>query len=133
MSKRVAVNPEPWMVKTGFVPAVEVSGGQKTLYVAGVTSVDNEGKPLHEGDMRAQLVEAIDTLEDVLKKAGYSLSDVVRLTTYTTDMDEFRKVRPELQKRFDDANCQYAASLIGVARLARPQDLLELEATAVQQ
>lgn len=120
------------MVRTGFVPAVEVSGSTQTLYVAGVTSVDDEGKPLHEGDMRAQLIQAIDTLEAVLKQAGYSLSDIVRLTTYTTDMDAFREVRPALQQRFDDAKCQYAASLIGVARLARPQDLLELEATAVR-
>ena len=130
MDKRI-IDPEPWMVGAGFVPAVEVSGTGRTLYVAGVTSVDANGAPLHEGDMGKQLIQAIDTLEAVLKSAGYSLSDIVRLTSYTTDMDAFRKVRPALQKRFDDANCHYAASLIGVARLARPQDLLELEATAV--
>jgi enamine deaminase RidA (YjgF/YER057c/UK114 family) len=130
MAKRI-IEPEPWMARAGFVPACEVSGTVRTLYVAGVTSVDANGAPLHEGDMHGQLVQAIDTLEAVLKSAGYSLSDIVRLTTYTTDMDAFRQVRPALQQRLDDAKCQYAASLIGVARLARPQDLLELEATAV--
>lgn len=131
MVERRIIDPEPWMVKAGFVPACEISGTHHTLYVAGVTSVDRNGAPLHEGDMHGQLVQAIDNLEAVLSAAGYSLTNIVRLTTYTTDMDEFRKVRPSVQKRFDDANCHYAASLIGVARLARPQDLLELEATAV--
>lgn len=130
MEKRI-IEPRPWMVAAGFVPAVEVRGAEKTLYVAGVTSVDATGAPLHEGDMLGQLNEAIDILEAVLEGAGCSLSDIVRLTTYTTDMDEYRRVRPSVQQRFDDADCHYAASLIGVARLARPQDLLELEATAV--
>lgn len=130
MEKRI-IDPRPWMVGAGFVPAVEVRGAEKVLYVAGVVSVDATGAPLHEGDMLGQLIEAIDILEAVLKEGGCSLSDIVRLTTYTTDMDAFRRVRPTVQKRFDDANCRFAASLIGVARLARPQDLLELEATAV--
>ena len=130
MEKRI-IEPRPWMVAAGFVPAVEVRGAEKILFVAGVTSVDSTGAPLHEGDMLGQLVEAIDILEAVLKEGGCSPSDIVRLTTYTTDMDEFRRVRPSVQKWFDDANCHFAASLIGVARLARPQDLLELEATAV--
>lgn len=129
MEKRI-IEPRPWMVGAGFVPAVEVRGAERTVYVAGVVSVDATGAPLHEGDMLGQLNEAIDILEAVLKEAGCSLSDIVRLTTYTTDMDEFRRVRPSVQKRFDAAGCQFAASLIGVARLARPQDLLELEATA---
>lgn len=49
------------------------------MVCAGQTSVDADGGPLHEGDMAAQVGQALDNLETVLREAGYELSDVIRL------------------------------------------------------
>jgi enamine deaminase RidA (YjgF/YER057c/UK114 family) len=129
MERRI-VNPWSWQDRAGFVQANEVVGAARTLYCAGVVSVDPDGNPVHEGDMRSQALQALDNLETILSAAGYGLRDVVRLNTYVTDVGAYVAARPAVQQRLADAGCRYAATLLGVAQLARPQLLVELEATA---
>lgn len=121
------IPPAPWQVRSGFIPAQELSGPARLLLCSGVTSVDAEGKPVHEGDMQAQMMQILDNLEEVLASAGYSLSDVVKFNAYTTDIDRYRSERAPMLERFKAANAHYVSTLVGVARLARPQDLLEIE------
>lgn len=130
MERRV-INPWTWQDKFGFVQANEVTEASRTLYCAGQTSVDESGTPVHAGDMAAQLSKALDNLEEVLAAAGMSLADVVRLNAYTTDVDAYLEHSGVVTARLDDAGCRCASTLLGVARLAIPALLVELEATAV--
>lgn len=132
MAERRIINPWTWQDSRGFVQANEVRGQARTLYCAGVISVDDDGRPLHEGDMRAQAMRALDNLETILRRAGCELSDVVRLTIYTTDMDAYLGAAPDVRARLAAAGCRPASTLLGVARLAMSQLLIELEATAVK-
>jgi enamine deaminase RidA (YjgF/YER057c/UK114 family) len=50
--------------------------------------VDADGNPARAGDMAAQHAFALDNLETVLRAAGMRLANTVRLTVYTTDVDE---------------------------------------------
>ena len=93
--------------------------------------MDAQGHPLHPGDMRAQLTETLDNLETVLAAAGFTLGDVMRLNFYTTDVDRFFEAYDVLVSRLAAAGCRNASTLLGVARLAFPELLVELEATAV--
>ena len=131
MDRRI-VNPWKWQDQYGFVQCNDVSGFKRTLFIAGQTSIDAEGNTVHAGDMRAQLNEAIDNLETVLKKAGLALANVVRLTYYTTDVDKYLEVADVAGQRLGAAGCQPASTLLGVARLAFPELLIEIEATAVE-
>ena len=126
------VNPWKWQDPFGFSQAVEVTGGQRTIYCAGQASMSADGRPLHEGDMAAQLAQAMDNLESVLKEAGCSLSDVVRLNYYTTNIDAFFGAFTAATTRLAAAGCQPASTLLGVARLAFPELMIEIEATAVK-
>ena len=81
--------------------------------------------------MRAQFIEAMDNLETVLREAGFTLSDVMRLNYYTTDVDQFFGVYDVLTNHLAEAGCRPASMLVGVARLAYPEMLIEIEATAV--
>ena len=58
------------------------------LVCSGQTAIDSQGNPSYPGDIAAQLKMALDNLEEVLAKADFSLSDVVRMTIYTTDVDK---------------------------------------------
>jgi enamine deaminase RidA (YjgF/YER057c/UK114 family) len=128
-----AVNPWTWQDQFGFSQAVETSGAQKLLLCAGQTSVDADGAPLHPGDMAAQTGQALENLEAVLEKAGLGLANVVRLNFYTTDVDSFIAAGAEvLGARLGAAGGPLpAGTLLGVARLAFPELMIELEATAV--
>ena len=126
-----AVNPWTWQDNFGFSQAIEFSGHSRVLVCAGQTSVDDNGTPVHDGDMGAQLGKAMDNLETVLGKAGMSLSNVVRLNIYTTDVEAIFPALPVWAGRLQAAGCQPASTLLGVARLAFPQLMVEIEATAV--
>jgi enamine deaminase RidA (YjgF/YER057c/UK114 family) len=130
--ERRLVNPWTWQEQAGYEQAVETSRAERTLWCAGQTSVDDEGNPLHEGDMTAQLIQAVDNLEAVLREGGYELSDVVRMNYYVTDIDAFFAAGEALGRRFAESGCRAAGTLLGVQRLAFPQLLAEIEATAAR-
>lgn len=129
--ERKIVNPWKWQDQFGFVQANEVSGVQRVLICAGQASVDAEGRPAHPGDMRAQLEQALDNLETVFREAGFTLADVVRLNVYTTDVDQILQSYDVLAARLAQAGCRQASTLLGVTRLAFPELMVEIEATAM--
>ena len=129
--QRTAVNPWQWSLEFGFNQGDIVEGGQRVLFCAGQTSVDADGTPQHPGDMAAQIALAADNLEAVLGDAGMSLANVVRLNLYTTDVDAFIANAGTLAERTGAAGVAPPGTLLGVARLAFPELMIELEATAV--
>jgi enamine deaminase RidA (YjgF/YER057c/UK114 family) len=129
--RRVAVNPWAWSLDFGFNQGEVVEGGARTLYCAGQTATSAEGRPQHAGDMGAQVAMAVDNLESVLGEAGMSLANVVRLNIYTTDVDELLAHYGFVAERLQAAGVAPPGTLLGVARLAFPELLVEIEATAV--
>ena len=131
MERRI-INPWTWQDQLGFVQANEVRGEGRTLIISGQTSVDADGSPMHPGDMLGQLTQSLDNLETVLRDAGFKLSDVVRLNAYTTDVDAFLGAWGALAPRMAESGCRVASTLLGVTRLAFPELLVEIEATAME-
>jgi len=131
MERRI-VNPWTWQDQFGYVQANELSGMNRVLVCAGQTSVDTDGQPLHEGDMVAQVGQALDNLETVLGEAGFALADVVRMNLFVTDVDAFIQAGPAWGARLAQAGCRPASTLLGIARLAFPPLLVEIEATAAK-
>ena len=86
---------------------------------------------MHVEDMGAQIAQAFDNLETVLREAGLGLSDVVRLNYYTTDVDLFLEAFEVVASRLAESGCRPSSTLLGVASLAFPELLAEIEATAV--
>ena len=129
--KRKIINPWTWQDRLGFVQANEISSNQRVLLCAGQTSMDAEGNPRHAEDMRAQITLVLDNLETILAQSDLNLSNVMRLNYYTTDVDRFFKEYDAITKRLETAGCQPASTLLGVQRLAFPELLIEIEATAI--
>jgi enamine deaminase RidA (YjgF/YER057c/UK114 family) len=86
MMETKRINPWTWQDQLGFSQAVEVRDNHRTVYCAGQTSVDAEGNPVYAGDMGKQILQALDNLETVLRQAGLTLANVVRLNYYTTEL-----------------------------------------------
>lgn len=129
---RSIVNPVKWQDKLGFAQGVDTVGARQTLYCSGQVSVDADGKPVHPGDMAAQIETAFDHLENVLRQAGHQLSDVVRLNYYTTNVRAFHEAGRVLGERLRRGNCLPSSTLLGVASLFHPDALIEIEATAAK-
>ncbi len=127
--KKRIINPWTWQNKFGFVQANEVTDVKRALYTAGIVSVDGDGNLLHPGDMASQINQIFDNMEILVKQANFKLSDVVRFTYYTTDIQAFKKAGPILGDRLEKVSCRPATSLIGVNSLFHPDCVVEIEAT----
>lgn len=129
--QRQAINPTTWSQERGFHQGEVVSGNARTLYISGQTAMSAEGRPLHDGDMAAQLALSADNLEAVLREAGMALSNLIRLNIYTTDMDALFPHYGVLAARLGAAGVAPTTTWLEVSRLAIPGQLIELEGTAV--
>lgn len=126
-----AVNPQTWLGAFNVNQAIEVTGGQRVLYVSGQTSNDATGAPMHAGDLTAQFKLAWQNLVEVLAAADMKPENIVRLNFYTTDVDAFMAKAGELVPIFASAGCKPVSTLLGVTRLFQPSIMIEIEATAV--
>ncbi len=98
-----------------------------TLYTAGQVGMDPETRAVPDG-IRAQTRQVLLNLRDVLAIAGADLTDVVKTTVFLTDMADFEE--------FNEAYAEFfpvdppSRSTVGVAALARPDLIVEIEAIA---
>ena len=126
--QRTPINPWSWSPNLGFDQGELVEGQGRQLFCSGQDAVDADGNSQHPGDLPAQLELALDNLEAVLTATGMTLANVVRLTVYATDLDEYFRQFARVNDRFGDH--RYATSVLGVAQLPA-QLMVMLEATAV--
>ncbi|MDZ7915223.1 RidA family protein [Rhodococcus sp. (in: high G+C Gram-positive bacteria)] len=129
--ERTAVDPVNWSVGLGFHQGELVTGHTRTLYCSGQTATNSDGAPVHEGDMEAQLRLSLDNLAAVLAGAEMSLSNVVRLGVYTTDVDLLFQHYGVLMARLGAAGVAPATTMLEVTRLAVPGQMIEIDAIAV--
>lgn len=131
MFQRTAVNPWPWSVRYGFNQAEHLANQSRMLICSGQASVDQDGKPKFLGDMRRQVVLAFENLDTVLAAGNMSLSNVVKLVLYTTDIDALISDLGVIGSRLKAANIAPAQTMIQVSRLFSPDLLFEVEAIAI--
>jgi enamine deaminase RidA (YjgF/YER057c/UK114 family) len=132
VTERKTVNPWTWQDKLGFSQGIEIQGSRRIVYCAGQTSVDGSGNPVYPRDMAKQINQALDNLEAILKHAGFTLANVVRLNYYTTDITALFEAAPAYYPRLAAAGCKPAATALGVSSLFSPELMIEIEATAVK-
>ena len=125
------INPTPWLQGFNINHGIEVTGGQRVLYLSGQTSNAADGSSMHDGDLVAQFKLAWSNVKDALAMAEMGPSNIVRLNMYTTDVDAFMKAAGELIPIFAADGCKPVSTLLGVVRLFEPSAMIELEATAV--
>ncbi len=123
-------NPPGMTQPTGYSQVVEVNGPHRLVFVAGQTGVDASGKAAR--GFRAQMVQAYANIRTALTSAGGSMDNVVRLTTYITDIEQNADVYREVRaSTFTNKNALPASTLVQVTRLADPSYLVEVDAVAI--
>ena len=128
--ERTNVNPWDWSKAFGFSQAVHVAGEGRLLLCSGQTAIGADGSPPTTSSMGEQVTIAFANLSAVLEAADMSLADVVRLTVFTTDIDELLADYGSAVGPLGET--LPAMTLIGVTRLAYPELKVEIEATAIK-
>jgi enamine deaminase RidA (YjgF/YER057c/UK114 family) len=123
------IQPPDLPIRRSHSQVVTVTGGT-LVFIAGMTSrSEKDATPVHRGDLRAQLRQVCENIGRALRSAGGDYADVVKTTTFTTDVDEYHRVSDERAKYFTSE--LPTSALIGVKRLAHPDLMVEIEAMAV--
>lgn len=129
---RKVVNPENMYdaVKYGFSHATS-SRSMETIHCSGQVAWDESHNIVGEGDLAAQCAQVFRNLKQVLSAAGATSADVVRMRTYVVDYspDRLEIIGPAIAEFYGES-LPAANTLIGVAALAMPEFLIEIEVTA---
>src|SRR5215510_1635926 len=108
---------------------VVVVEGRRTIFIAGQLARDRQGNVVGAGDMRAQIRQVGENLKTALAAAGATLNDLVKTTTFVTDIDEFFRHAEVRMEYFGVA--LPTSTTVEVRRLAHPDLLVEVEAIAM--
>lgn len=111
---------------------VVVASGTRIIYTAGQVSIDAHGALVGGGDLGAQTAQVMRNVGLALAAGGASYADVVKITTYVVNYKpEHRAVIGKARAAFFANGTPPASTLVGVAALAHPDWLVEIEAVAV--
>lgn len=98
-----------------------------TLYVSGYGPVDPETGDTAEGGLQIQTEQVLENIENTVVAAGGSLADLVKVTVYLTDLDEYDAVNEAYRAQF--SSTPPARVCVEVSRL--PDDVtVEMDAIA---
>jgi len=138
LSKRTPADPQPgfrtllpagWPRPKGYSYGVLAEG--RTVFVGGLIGWDQNG--VFPEDFAGQVRQTFLNVAAVLAEAGASPANLVRLTWYVVDMDEYVSAQKEVGRVYREimgANYPPMA-LVQVVRLVERQARVEVEATAV--
>jgi enamine deaminase RidA (YjgF/YER057c/UK114 family) len=128
---RTITNPATLHDPTPFGYSHAVAAAGEVVFIAGQYASDDTGAPV-PGDFAAQVDLAFDRLGAALAGVGLGFEHVVRLGTFIVDHDagKLEALGTALRARFGDR--LPAQTLSGVASLALPGMLFEVDAIAVR-
>src|SRR3954447_20379897 len=130
----------PWEDAYGYAQAIKVGD---TIYVSGQLShddkgtmiapaaLDQSGKPANFSTMEEQMRATYANAAKLLARFGATLDDVMEETLYVLDVDTAFAAASKVRKEaYGRARPQCASNLIGVQRLAFPEQLIEITFSA---
>lgn len=106
-----------------FVSGTSARRADNTIAGAKVDSMGTTGL-----DIRAQTREVIENLRDILQSAGARLQDVVELSTFLVNMNDFAGYNEVYSEFFGHDGP--ARTTVAVHQLPHPHLLIEIRATA---
>jgi 2-iminobutanoate/2-iminopropanoate deaminase len=130
--ERRAIEPETmWSTRPfGFVHGVETSEVRNTLYISGQSGIRKDGTVMQDEGFESQCKKAFESINEVLKNAGGTFQNVVKLTAYFTEMNMENLLTYTKISQNHTGDKLPAQTIVEVKGLALPGMLVEVEAVA---
>jgi enamine deaminase RidA (YjgF/YER057c/UK114 family) len=130
MTGRRILQPAGWPRPSGYSNGIVADG--PTIVLAGQIGWDPISSRLAEG-LAAQVEQALRNIVALLAEAGAGSADIMRLTWFVTDMEQYRQNAKSIGEGYRRVMGRHfpTMSVIGVSCLVEREALVEIEATAV--
>jgi enamine deaminase RidA (YjgF/YER057c/UK114 family) len=128
------INPEGLPTPDNYAQ-IGVATGTRTVYISGQVARDADDNPVGTGDLAAQVEQALTNVNIAITAVGGTFDDVAKVTVYVVDWtpDKIEAINAGATRAATKLgiNPIKPATLVGVAALAEPDLLIEIEAVAV--
>jgi enamine deaminase RidA (YjgF/YER057c/UK114 family) len=101
----------------------------RVVFVSGQIALDENEDIVGADDVGAQSSYIFGQIDKLLAEAGAGLADVVKITTYLTDMSRYKEFAAARERAFTKP--YPASAAVGASALFHPSALVEIEAIAV--
>ena len=109
-----------------------ISAGVKigdTVHLSGNVAFNHSGEIVGTGDVYTQSKQIFRNIEEALESAGAAMTDIIKITTYLTDISNYGEFGKARNEAFPDG--VPASTAVAVSALVMPELLVEVEAVAV--
>jgi 2-iminobutanoate/2-iminopropanoate deaminase len=133
---RESINPWDWGLQFSMDQGEAITGLTRHINLSGQISVDPDPeaemglKVIAPNDIRGQMVKSLANIDAILEKADMNRSNLLTLRFFTTEMEGFLANYDVYANWIAKSGIRPPQSLIGVACLALPDIVVEIEATA---
>jgi enamine deaminase RidA (YjgF/YER057c/UK114 family) len=123
------INPPELSTPPGYSHVAEIRSG-RIVYFAGQVPADRQGNIVGKGDLEAQADQVFRNIGTALASIGCKPGDIAKMTVYMRDASQLATYR-KARDRFFAGVTPPASTLVGIARLAHEDYLIEIEVIAV--
>jgi enamine deaminase RidA (YjgF/YER057c/UK114 family) len=129
-SRHKILQPPGWPSPRGYSNGIAVQG--RMVFVSGMVGWDSAGQ-FQTDDFVAQTRQALQNIVAVLAEASAEPRDIVRMTWYVVDKEEYRKALKEIGAAYREIIGSHypAMTAVEVSALIEDRARIEIEVTAV--
>tara|TARA_B100000029_G_scaffold435395_1_gene449380 strand:- start:338 stop:742 length:405 start_codon:yes stop_codon:yes gene_type:complete len=100
------------------------------LFISGQIPIDKDGNIVGKNDVKLQTIQVYEIIQGMLNELGFSLDNIIKLTTFYVNSDDF-PIIAEVRKSYFNKGHLAASSAFCVSALAHTEALVEVEAIAI--
>jgi 2-iminobutanoate/2-iminopropanoate deaminase len=123
-----AIHPEGMSKPFGVWTTAFAVDASRLLFISGLTARGPDGKVVGVGSMAEQTRQVCENLRKSVAAAGVSLSDIVWVQVFTTDVSKFAEIHAVRRQYFPSE--PPASTMVEVPRLVDKDCLIEINAIA---
>jgi 2-iminobutanoate/2-iminopropanoate deaminase len=123
-----AINPSTVWSPFGAFSMAVVQGDGHIVHLKGQVSLDVHGHVVGRGDIQAQMRQTLENIRNILGSIGGSMSDIISLVHYATDIDAFMGTG-DIRAEFFAAPYPVTTT-VQIQRLYHPDLMIEVTAVA---
>ena len=100
------------------------------LFISGQIPIDKDGNIVGKNDVKLQTIQVYEIIQGMLNELGFSLDNIIKLTTFYVNSDDF-PIIADVRKSYFNKGHLAASSAFCVSALAHTEALVEVEAIAI--